>query len=111
MPDSYQRAAGVDEIALNQSKAFRFGDRDILLCNTKDGFFAVENQCSHQLQALEGGRIRGCYIFCPLHGQRFNLKDGAPIGQLTDKPIRTFETRIDGNAVFIRAPLDGGEQD
>ncbi len=101
MSGEYIDAGSVSEIGDNQSKAYKFGEIEILVCNTKEGYFAVENQCSHQLQALEGGRIRGCYIFCPLHGQRFNLKNGTPIGQLTDKPIRTFAVRIEDDRIFV----------
>ena len=75
MSDGFVAVGGVDEIADNDGKAFQIEGRDILVCNTRDGFLAVDNVCTHQLQKLEGGKIRGCFIFCPLHGQRFNLKN------------------------------------
>ena len=90
MSDDYVRVAAASEVGENANRAYRVGDYDVLLCNTKEGFFAIENLCTHQRAELEGGKIRGCFIFCPLHGQRFSLKDGTPIGQLTDKPVRTF---------------------
>ncbi|MEM9169374.1 MAG: Rieske 2Fe-2S domain-containing protein [Pseudomonadota bacterium] len=101
MADGYAYAAKVGDIPENASKAVDIDGRSILICNTRDGFLAVENLCTHQLQALEGGKIRGCYIFCPLHGQRFNLKDGKPIGQLTDKPLPVFRLRVDGDEIWI----------
>ncbi len=99
---NFVRAASATEIGENESKAFRIGDTDILICHTREGFFAVENKCTHQLQALEGGKIRGCFIFCPLHGQRFNLKDGAAIGQLTDKPLKVFPVKVEGGEVYVK---------
>jgi 3-phenylpropionate/trans-cinnamate dioxygenase ferredoxin subunit len=104
----FRKVCASHEIADNDSKAFEVDGRSILICNTKDGFFAVDNICTHQLQELEGGKIRGCFIFCPLHGQRFNLKDGASIGQLTDKPLATFQLRIEGDDILINPqPVDG----
>ncbi|WP_425407901.1 Rieske (2Fe-2S) protein [Hyphococcus sp.] len=101
MTEGFVKAASVSDIAENENKAFKLGDVDVLICNTKEGFFAVQNECTHQLTELEGGRVRGCFIFCPLHGQRFNLKDGTPIGQLTDKPIKTYPVKIDGDDILV----------
>ena len=95
------KVAATSDIAANKSIAIDVGDYNIIICNTRDGFFAVENKCTHQLQELQGGKIKACFIFCPLHGQRFNLKDGTPIGQLTDKPVPTFAVKIDGEDIFI----------
>ncbi len=101
MDNPFRKVCSTDEIGDNESKAFDIDGRSILVCNTKDGFFAVDNICTHQLQELEGGKIRGCFIFCPLHGQRFNLKDGAPIGKLTDKPLATFALRVEDGDVLV----------
>lgn len=98
----FVKCASTTDFADNENKAIEVEGQSILICNTKEGFFAVENMCSHQLQPLEGGRIRGCFIFCPLHGQRFNLKDGAPIGSLTDKPLRCFELAIEGEDILVK---------
>ena len=110
MTDGFVRAASVGDIGETESKAVLVGDYNVLICNTREGFFAVENECTHQLQELEGGKIRGCFIFCPLHGQRFNLKDGTPIGQLTDKPLKTFPLQVRGEDIFIY-PQPGDGQD
>jgi 3-phenylpropionate/trans-cinnamate dioxygenase ferredoxin subunit len=40
-------------------------------------------------------------VFCPLHGQRFDLKDGSPIGALTKKPIRVFPVKIENDDIFV----------
>lgn len=111
MSGEFVRAASVSDIAENDSKAFAIAGKNILICNTKEGFFAVENQCTHQLQELEGGKIRGCFIFCPLHGQRFSLKDGTPIGQLTDKPLMTYPIRVEGDDILVNPDASGGAPD
>jgi 3-phenylpropionate/trans-cinnamate dioxygenase ferredoxin subunit len=78
--------------------------RSVLVCRSTAGVFAVENRCSHALSALEGGRVRGPHIFCPLHGVRFDLRDGTPQGTLTTKPIETYAVRVDGEAVLAELP-------
>ena len=74
----------------------------VLVCRSGDEIVAVENRCSHQAQPLAEGRIRNGYIFCPVHGMRFRLATGEAIGQLTQKPIRTFETRVVNDEVQVR---------
>lgn len=96
---SVAKASSFEE---NQNRAVDMDGVSVLLCRTNEGFFAVENLCTHQLQPLEGGRVRGCFIFCPLHGQRFNLKDGQPIGGLTSQPLKTFEVETEGDDVRVR---------
>ncbi len=110
MGDEFVRLCAVGDVGENDNKAFNVADRTILLCNTKDGFLAVDAICTHQLQSLAGGRIRGCFIFCPLHGQRFDLRSGAPIGPLTNKPLNTYSLRVDDDAVYINpTPRDGAQ--
>jgi len=102
MSENFTPLAKCADVSEGQNKAFQIDGHNVLLCHTQEGFFAVENQCSHQLQALEGGRMRGCFIFCPAHGQRFNLKTGEPIGKLTDKPITIYPLKIDNGEILIR---------
>ena len=90
-------ALRAEELAPNSSRAVTLNGQSILVCNADGEFHAVENLCSHQASPLEGGRVRRCTIICPLHGMPFDLRTGAPKGQLTDKPIRTFPVRtVDG---------------
>jgi 3-phenylpropionate/trans-cinnamate dioxygenase ferredoxin subunit len=91
----------VDELADNSSKAIELAGKKILVCKAAGELYAVENRCSHQEAELEGGRIRGCFISCPLHGVRFNLKDGEPMGQLTRVAIPTYEVRVTGDMIEV----------
>ena len=89
--------ARLADLPVDTNKAFKIENRSILLCRTAAGVFAVENRCTHQLAALEGGRMRGSNLFCPKHGQRFDMRTGATVGQLTKLPIQAFETCVDAD--------------
>lgn len=91
---TFQPAFPDSELGDNQSQATTLGGRHILICRAGGTLYAVENRCTHQEAELEGGRIRGCFISCPLHGVRFDLRDGSPMGQLTRVPLPTFEVRV-----------------
>lgn len=89
------------ELPVGSKKAVVAFGKSVLLCHSAEGIFAIKNECTHQQVALEGGRLRGCAIFCPEHGVRFDLRTGSPAGTLTDKPVECFEVRIVGGNIEI----------
>jgi len=96
--EKFFHALPADELAPNTNKAVDINGVDVLICNAAGEFHAIANLCPHQASALEGGRVRGCFIACPLHGVRFDLRDGSPKGQLTNRPVKVYKTRVvDGN--------------
>jgi len=94
MSEHFHRICSVEEIPANGSKPVEIEGVDVLLCHAGDEFYAVQNLCTHQRAKLEGGRIRNCFISCPLHGARFDLRDGSTKGQLTNVPLKTFPVRV-----------------
>lgn len=94
------RIAKLDEVPENGNRAFAVNGRSILLCRSSAGVFAIENMCSHAFAYLEGGKVKGPHIFCPLHGMRFDLRTGAPSGQLTKKPIAVYPITVADGSVF-----------
>ncbi len=82
------------ELSENKSQGIELRSKKVLLCKAGGEVFAVENRCTHQDAELEGGRIRGCFISCPLHGVKFDLRNGAPMGQLTRIPLATYDVRV-----------------
>lgn len=65
---------------------------------------AVENRCSHATAALDTGVLEGCQLVCPLHGARFDVRDGACVGPPATQPIRSFPARIAGDDVEVALP-------
>lgn len=90
-----------EELETNKSRPVELGGKKILVCNAGGELYAVENRCTHQEAELSGGRIRGCFISCPLHGVRFNLKDGEPMGTLTRVPVPTFPVRVENGMIEV----------
>lgn len=93
--------AALDDIPVGTNRAFDIEGRSVLIARTSHGVFAVENQCSHALQPLEGGKMKAVHIFCPLHGVRFDLRDGSPSGNTTRMSIRTWPVTIDDGQILI----------
>ena len=85
----------------NGNRAYDVGGVPILVARTALGLFAVGAICSHQQQQLEGAKQKACFIFCPLHGIRFDLRSGAPAGALTDRPIPTYPVGVEDGRLWV----------
>lgn len=99
--ENFQTACAVADLEPNKSLKVTVGKQNLLICMSNNEYFAVENQCTHQAAELDGGRIRNCHISCPLHGVRFNLKTGEPMGTLTRIPLKTFPVRVSGDSIEV----------
>ena len=94
------------DIEAGKCNQFLIEGHDVLVAQTKGGdFYVVENLCPHANAKMEGARIRGNHIMCPLHGARFDMRDGSH-GPPAFSPMKVYEARVNGDAVevFISGP-------
>ncbi len=104
MSQRFVRTIATSDLPENSSKAVQLEGKYILLCNSGGEFFAMDNKCSHAESVLEGGRIRNKFISCPLHGMRFNLRDGSAHGQLTRRPVPVYPVQIVDGFIEVGLP-------
>jgi 3-phenylpropionate/trans-cinnamate dioxygenase ferredoxin subunit len=93
--------APLTDIPENGTRTFALHGKSVLVARTPAGVFAIENRCSHALQALEGGKLKGFHIFCPAHGVRFDMRDGSAMGTLTKLPIHVWDVEIIDGLIYI----------
>ncbi|MFV8817990.1 Rieske (2Fe-2S) protein [Haliea sp. E17] len=92
----------VSDVPVGGKKAAKIDGTWVMVCNTKEGLFAVSAICSHQDKPLFNGRIRNCKVTCPVHGARFDLKTGEALDLPATQPIPTYEVRIMGDWVEVK---------
>jgi len=73
---------------------FMIGEREIVLCRSRDGYHALDNICTHGYARLDEGRLRGVRLICPLHGASFDCRSGAVLGAPASEPLRTHAVRV-----------------
>lgn len=74
----------------------------IVLAHVGDRVFALHDECTHEEFALSSGELVGGQITCVLHGARFDLETGAPRALPAVRPVKTYETRVEGEEIQIR---------
>jgi nitrite reductase/ring-hydroxylating ferredoxin subunit len=94
----------LSELPVGAMRAVMIGTRELLVCHTKDGVFAVDNVCSHAYARLCEGRLRGTRLICPLHGASFDVRDGRVLGPPATQPLAAFAVRISEGMIEL-APV------
>jgi 3-phenylpropionate/trans-cinnamate dioxygenase ferredoxin subunit len=75
--------------------------REIVVCRTRDGIYALDNICSHAYARLSEGRLRGTRLICPLHGASFDVRDGRVLGAPAARALATHGVRVDGDHLEV----------
>jgi 3-phenylpropionate/trans-cinnamate dioxygenase ferredoxin subunit len=102
MSDNFIQVADITDIDLNQSVSVELDGRAILICNTENGVFAVEDRCTHADIPLCGGQIIGNFISCPVHGAVFDLSDGSVQAPPAFEDLETFEVKIEDTLISVK---------
>lgn len=104
MSQGFVKVATVGEIPIGGLKEVRLDDRTLAVFHLDDGYYAIEDVCTHDGGPLAEGILEGDIIECPRHGARFDLKTGAVLSLPAVTPVPTFVVRVEGEEIQIQWP-------
>ena len=90
-----------------QAIGFKVEGHEIVLCNVDGEIYALEGMCTHEELPLDGGEIEDGVLTCEWHGASFDVCTGSARTLPATKPLRSYETRIEGGMVFVAFPAAG----
>ncbi len=76
--------------------------RQILLHRSDGEVHALDNICSHAGALLSRGEVVGCAVICPLHGSKFDLRDGHIVRGPAHHPQPVLPTRLRNSWIEVR---------
>ncbi|MGQ0574180.1 MAG: Rieske 2Fe-2S domain-containing protein [Pseudonocardia sp.] len=79
--------------------------RQVLLHRSNGELHALDNVCSHAGGLLSRGEIDGCIVTCPLHGARFDLRDGRIERGPAHHPQPVLPSRVRNGWIEVRGSL------
>ena len=97
----FQAVMSLAELPLGSMRAVTIGEREILLCHTREGLFALDNICTHAHARLCEGRLRATRLVCPLHGASFDIRDGRVLGPPAEVPLPSHAVRVAGENIEV----------
>lgn len=84
--------------------------REVLICHTREGVFALDNICTHALARMDEGRLRGVRVICPLHGASFDVRDGRVLRPPATCAIRQYPARVVDGMIEVALETEEHEQ-
>jgi len=97
----FRKVATVSEVPEGTLKGFEVAGQKLVVAHTSDSFYAVVDECTHDMAPISTGQIAGNEIICPRHHARFDLKTGAVKAPPAIVPIDTLELKIDGDDILV----------
>ncbi len=97
----FQALMKLAELPLGSMRAVTVGAREILVCHTREGVFALDNICTHAHARLCEGRLRATRLVCPLHGASFDIRDGRVLAPPAEVALPTYPVRIVADAIEV----------
>ena len=95
------KACSIDKVTSGQLYGFHHNEKQILLANFDGKIYATDLICTHAEADLSNGMLSEEGVRCPLHLSVFNLETGIPQNPPAEKPLRTYNVKIDQNEIYV----------
>jgi len=100
--EEFVEVAKTKDMKPGDSKVVFANGKEYALFNVGGKFYATQETCTHEEGPLGEGFLDDKVITCPLHGAMFDVTTGKVLGPPATKDIRTYETKVDGEKIFIK---------
>jgi len=116
----WERIGCLTELEEGSMKPSTLEGMPVLLARVDGQVYVMANNCGHMRTLLHQGTLDGKTVTCPLHGSQYDVEtgkvlreaqlkrplrsrvDGRPLQKLPTQPRRTFDVRLQGDAIFAR---------
>jgi 3-phenylpropionate/trans-cinnamate dioxygenase ferredoxin component len=92
------------DVPMGRAETFEVEDRHIAVYRLEDGYYAIDDLCTHDGGPLAEGEVEGDQVICPRHGARFSIKTGAALTMPAITPVDTYPVRVEGGDLLIGLP-------
>jgi nitrite reductase/ring-hydroxylating ferredoxin subunit len=99
----WYQVATVADLADGEMMAVEADGRELLLARVDDGFYAVDNLCTHAEGWLDMGFLlpESCEVQCPLHEGRFDLRSGKATQEPASEPLHAYKVRVEDGQILV----------
>ncbi len=91
----------VERIPVGEGRTFVVGGEGVAVFRSRTGgVYATQAECPHRKGPLAEGTLGGAVLACPLHGFRFDLTTGEPIGN-DCRALRTYRVELEPSGELL----------
>ncbi len=95
------RACALTEVASESAIPVEVDGTEIAIVQSGGAFYAIADECSHAAIPLSEGDVGDGEIECYLHGSRFDLRTGEPLGLPATEPVAIYRCVVDGTDLLV----------
>lgn len=98
---SQKKEVSVSDMKDGSKKLVSIDGHQIALFCIEGDYYAIEDTCSHAEASLSEGYLDGYEIECPLHGARFDVRNGDALSMPAFQGVKTYPVTKNGDTVYI----------
>lgn len=97
------RVSDANSLSNGDLIVFDYNNKKILIAKTQGKIYATDGICTHEYADLSTGFLNEeeKTVTCPLHLSIFKLDDGIPQNPPAEMPLKTYNTKIEDNGVYV----------
>ena len=105
------RACALSELKPESALAVEVGRTDVAVVRSGEHVYAIADECRHAAIPLSEGDVGDGEIECYLHGSRFDLRTGEPLGLPATEPVAVYRCEVVGDDVLVDLDAPPGTPD
>ena len=95
------RACALSQVGPESALAVEIGRTEVAIVRSGERVYAIADECSHASIPLSEGDVGDGEIECYLHGSRFDLTTGEPLGLPATERVPVFRCQVVGDDVLV----------
>lgn len=97
----YTYIARTEEVEAGYPLQVRIDGREpVAVVRLDDGFYVMDDTCTHGAASISEGEVIGCEIECPFHSGRFDVRTGAATAFPCTEALTVYPVKVEGDQVF-----------
>ena len=100
----FRKLARVGDVPQGQMVGVEVDGEVVAIANVHGRYYAFSSECTHAAGWLHEGFLEGCFVECPLHFARFDIRTGKATAPPAGQPIQTFRIRVSGEDLEVEYP-------
>lgn len=101
----YVTVAQLSQVPPGSTIVVDVDDYEILIAHVEgDGFYAIDDLCTHDGGPLGDNELDGCQIECPRHGALFDVRTGKALTMPAIVAVQTYDVQVVGDEIQVAIP-------
>jgi len=93
---------GLENDLTPKVRVFDFQGKPVAVFHLEDGYYAIDDVCSHEEASLAEGEIEDGKVECPLHGAMFDIRTGKNLTLPAVLPVKSYLVKIEDGEIYLK---------